>query len=249
MKLSDEIHKWIKKEVESAKCEGVVVGISGGIDSATVTALAKKALGERVLGLIIPLSSDEEDIYYANLVIESLGVRAEKIDLTPIYDSLIETLGKGNRLAQANLKPRLRMLTLYYFANNLNYLVAGGGNKSEIMVGYFTKYGDGGVDILPIGGLLKSEVRELAKELGIPKEIIERTPSAGLWPGQTDEGEMGITYNELDGSISAIEEKRDEEIQPALLSKVSALIKISSHKREMPRIFLRGPKREHKCSC
>jgi len=237
MELSNKIRRWIKKKVKSAGCAGVVIGISGGIDSATVAALAKKALEEEVLGLIMPCHSDEDDLYYANIVIKSLGVKFKKIDLTSIYDKLIEVLGKGDRLAQANLKPRLRMLTLYYFANNLNYLVAGTGNKSEIMTGYFTKYGDGGVDILPIGGLLKREVRELAKELGIPKEIIERPPSAGLWPGQTDEGEMGITYNELDSAISALEEKKAKNIKAEILSKLEYLIKGSCHKRKLPRTF------------
>ena len=238
MELSDEISRWIKKEVESAGCAGVVVGISGGIDSAVVAYLAKKALGDNVLGLIMPCYSSEEDIYCANLVIENLGIRRERIDLAPAYDQLIEVLGKGERLAQANLKPRLRMLTLYYFANSLNYLVAGTGNKSEIMAGYFTKYGDGGVDILPIGGLLKRKIRELAKELGIPKEIIERPPSAGLWPGQTDEGEMGITYDELDSAISALEEKKTEGKRAEILSKVENLIKNSCHKRKLPKTFV-----------
>ncbi|MDI6752513.1 MAG: NAD+ synthase [bacterium] len=238
MELLDEISRWIKKEVESAGCAGAVVGISGGIDSAVVAYLAKKALGDSVLGLIMPCYSGEEDIYYANLVIKSLGIRCEKIDLIPAYDKLIGTLPKGDRLAYANLKPRLRMLTLYYFANSLNYLVAGTGNKSEIMVGYFTKYGDGGVDILPIGGLLKREVKKLAKELDIPKEIIKRPPGAGLWPGQTDEGEMGITYDELDSAISALEEKRVEGIRPEILSRVENLIKSSCHKRKLPKTFV-----------
>jgi NAD+ synthase len=237
MKLSDEISGWIKKEVKSAGCKGVVVGISGGIDSAVVASLAKKALGDEVLGLIMPCHSDEKDLYCANIVIENLKVKHEKIDLTPIYNNLIETLPKGNRLAQANLKPRLRMLTLYYFANNLNYLVAGTGNKSEIMVGYFTKYGDGGVDILPIGNLLKQKVKELAEEFDVPKEIIERPPSAGLWAGQTDEEELGLTYDKLDGAILHLEGKRVGSIEPEILSNVESLIKGSCHKRSLPKTF------------
>src|SRR5690606_5628013 len=105
-------------------------------------------------------------------------------------------------MAVANLKPRLRMTTVYYVANTRNYLVAGTGNRSELTIGYFTKYGDGGVDLLPIGRLLKAEVRELARELGIPERIITKAPSAGLWAGQTDEGEMGFTYAELERYLS-----------------------------------------------
>lgn len=160
---------------------------------------------------------------------------------------MLEVLPLGNKLASANLKPRLRMLTLYYYANNLNYLVAGTGNKSELMVGYFTKYGDGGVDILPIGGLVKAKVRELAGELGIPKEIIDKPPSAGLWDGQTDEEEIGITYEDLDKGILALESgspgtgmtknQAHMVIDSHILSKVENLIKVSAHKRTLPQIF------------
>ncbi|MCK4307002.1 NAD(+) synthase, partial [candidate division WOR-3 bacterium] len=131
----------------------------------------------------------------------------------------------------ANLKPRLRMLILYYFANKLNYLVAGTGNKSELTVGYFTKYGDGGVDILPLGGLLKTQVIELAKELKIPQKIIEKVPSADLWKGQTDEGELGISYAELDKIILAIESGNSETTDPMVLNKLRNLMQVSEHKR------------------
>ena len=140
-------------------------------------------------------------------------------------------------MAYANLKPRLRMCALYYFAQKLNYLVAGTGNKSELVVGYFTKYGDGGVDILPLVGLLKTEVRQLAKELKIPREIIEKTPSAGLWHGQTDEGEMGITYEELDRIIVAIGRKKIKGISKAKLSKVKKMMRGSLHKRAPIPVF------------
>jgi NAD+ synthase len=129
------------------------------------------------------------------------------------------------------------MITLYYFANNLNYLVAGTGNKSEALVGYFTKYGDGGVDILPLGGLLKTEVRELARELDIPEKIIDKTPSAGLWQGQTDEAELGITYQDLDKTLQALESGKTSALPPKLVAKVKNLIAISEHKRRPPPIF------------
>ncbi|MHC1587128.1 MAG: NAD(+) synthase, partial [Candidatus Syntropharchaeia archaeon] len=136
-------------------------------------------------------------------------------------------------LASANVKPRLRMTTLYYFANKMNYLVAGTGNKSELSIGYFTKYGDGGVDILPIGHLLKTEVRELAKKLGIPEKIIKKIPSAGLWEGQTDEGEIGMSYESLDRILSSINSiKEGKEVE-----RVKEMIKKAKHKRKPPEIF------------
>ena len=143
---------------------------------------------------------------------------------------------KASNLAKANLKPRLRMLVLYYFANKLNYLVCGTGNKSEIMAGYFTKHGDGATDILPIGDLLKKEVRKLAKELGIPEHIITKPPTAGLWPGQTDEGEMGITYPELDDILERLENKRKQVLPKKKVDKVKEMIKSSEHKRQGPKI-------------
>jgi NAD+ synthase len=137
-------------------------------------------------------------------------------------------------LATANLKPRLRMATLYYYANKLNYLVIGTGNRSELAMGYFTKYGDGGVDLLPLGNLLKTKVRELAKELKVPQEIIDRPPSAGLWHGQTDEGEMGISYAELDnilcGNLKGINTKK--------VRLVKGRQRACQHKCEPAQIFL-----------
>jgi NAD+ synthase len=170
------------------------------------------------------------------LVARKLGIRTELIDLSAMYDRLLKVLPAAGALALANLKPRLRMLVLYYFANKLNYLVCGTGNKSELMVGYFTKHGDGATDILPIGGLLKKDVRRLAQSLGIPRQIITKPPTAGLWQGQTDEGEMGITYRELDDILGRLE-KRKKQIAPRnKLVQVKAMIKKSAHKRQGPKI-------------
>ena len=141
-------------------------------------------------------------------------------------------------LAIANLKPRLRMITLYYHANKMNYLVVGTGNKSEAVMGYCTKYGDAGVDLLPLGGLLKSQVRELAKEMGVPSEIIEKPPSAGLWAGQTDEEEMGITYEELDKVILALEKNDCSGLDGKLVEKVKQKMQETVHKRCFPPIFV-----------
>lgn len=232
MSLSSDIVNWIRERVKEAKAKGVVVGLSGGIDSSCVAVLSKIALGKNVLGLILPCESNPRDEKFARLLAKKFKIKVEKIVLDPIYEKFREILPKANKIAFANLKPRLRMITLYYFANKLNYLVAGCGNKSEITVGYFTKYGDGGVDILPIGGLLKTEVRTLARQLKIPNEIIERGPTAGLWQGQTDELELGVTYENLDRAISSIENgKVNKFYNQKIITKVKNLIDESQHKR------------------
>jgi NAD+ synthase len=136
------------------------------------------------------------------------------------------------RVPLANIKPRLRMATLYFYANSLNYLVAGTGNRSELAIGYFTKYGDGGCDLLPIGHLVKSEVRAIARDLNVPQGIVDRTPSAGLWLGQTDEEEMGFTYADLERYL----EDGPQAVSPALAMRIERLMRISEHKRQMPPI-------------
>lgn len=237
MKLADKITEWIKEHVHSADKKGVIFGLSGGIDSAVVAGLAKRSLGDNVLGLILPCKSSSEDEKFALSIAKKFDIKTEKVILDETYDALIRAYPEGNDLAKANLKPRLRMLTLYYFANTLDHIVAGTGNKSELMVGYFTKHGDGGVDILPLGDLLKTEVRELAKELGVPEEIIKRPPTAGLWEGQTDETELGITYDDLDRTLIAIEHKNESGVDKKMLSKVKSLIEASVHKRANLPIF------------
>ncbi|MEW6096829.1 MAG: NAD+ synthase [bacterium] len=238
MGLVVQISNWINSQVKKANAEGIVVGLSGGIDSSVVAALSKKAVGDKLLGLIMPCQSESIDEKYALLVASCLKIKTERIALDTAYEKLLEAFPSGNKLAVANIKPRLRMLTLYYFANNLNYLVAGTGNKSEIMVGYFTKYGDGGVDILPLGGLLKTQVRQLARELDIPKEILSRVPTAGLWHNQTDEWELGITYEDLDKVLKVVlESKKTTNLPHDLIAKVKGLIKTSEHKRALPAIF------------
>jgi len=227
---------WIREQVSRAKCTGAVFGLSGGIDSAVVGGLCKRAFPEHCLGVIMPCHSSQRDIEDARAVAEEFQIPISTITLDEVCQSLLRVLPVGDlapsteRLAQANLKPRLRMLTLYYLANRLGYLVVGTGNRSERCVGYFTKYGDGGVDILPLGNLVKSQVRELAKHLGVPDEVIEKPPSGGLWKGQTDEGEMGITYEELDRYLTSGEATRE------VKQKVDAMISHSAHKRATPAI-------------
>jgi NAD+ synthase len=209
------------------------------VDSATTAALAVRALGpQRVLAALLPCHSQPEDARLARLVAQTFDIPVVTVDLHGAYDALLAALPPSDhRLAAANLKPRLRMTALYYLAQSRNYLVLGSGNRTEVLVGYFTKYGDGGVDLLPLGDLYKTQVWELARELGVPQQVIDRPPSAGLWPGQTDEGEMGITYRDLDQVLAAIEAGDTSDIQPATLDKVQGMVARSAHKRAMPPLF------------
>jgi NAD+ synthase len=231
------ISAWIKTKVKESGAKGVVVGLSGGIDSSLVAVLSKRAVGDNLLGLIMPCHSKPTDVEHAGILAKKFSIRTQTIDLAPVYDLMVKVLPEGNDMARANLKPRLRMVTLYYFANSLGYLVAGTDNKTESFTGYFTKYGDGGVDILPISHLLKRQVRAMAGELGVPEEIITKPPSAGLWEGQTDEGEMGITYEELDKIIAGIESGNTEGLNPALVEKAKRMHASTEHKRRLPPSF------------
>jgi NAD+ synthase len=231
MELIDAISDWIRGQVEKAGAEGVVVGLSGGIDSAVVAALAKRSLSHRVLGLILPCHSLREDGEDAKRVASHLQLETLTFNLSPLYDSLVSLLPPADKKTTANLKPRLRMTVLYHLARLKNYLVAGTSNRSELSVGYFTKHGDGGVDLLPLGNLLKSEVRAIAKNLALPEAIINKPPTAGLWLGQTDEGELELTYEQLDQAIREIDSKCDKNTSPEIRTRVEALIKKSRHKR------------------
>lgn len=233
--VAELLSGWIRKKVEEASAEGVIVGMSGGLDSSVTAVLCKNAFPKSTLGLIMPCFSDPEDIEHVKQVAEKFDIETRKVDLSPIFLTVLETLGSKayeGDIATANLKPRLRMLVLYYFANKLNYLVVGTGNKSELMIGYFTKYGDGGVDLLPLGHLLKTEVRALAEVLDIPKAIIEMPPSAGLWAGQTDETEIGMSYEILDGILKAIESNDFAGCDRDKVEMVKAMVKKAGHKRE-----------------
>jgi len=241
MELSEKIDKtiqWLKDQVELSKAKGLVVGVSGGIDSALCGFLIKQAFPDNSLGVIMPCESNPQDKADALKVVQSCGLRHIVVDLTDTHRSLFTKVesalsssmdDKYNfTLARANLKARLRMSTLYAIANSLNYLVVGTDNAAEVYTGYFTKYGDGGVDILPIARLTKREVRLWAQELGVPPEIILKAPSAGLWENQTDEGEMGTTYDMIDDFL---EGKPIPEKDRLIIEK---LHNCSKHKREMP---------------
>ena len=232
---ADKIVSWLRDYAIGASARGYVVGLSGGIDSACTAALCQQAMGDNALGVLMPCHSTAQDAEMACLLADAFGIQTVTVALEPVYDALLAELPPGtSQLARANIKPRLRMSALYALAQTHGYLVAGTGNKSEIDVGYFTKYGDGGVDVEPLGELYKVHVRQLASELGIPQPIIDRPPSAGLWEGQTDEEEMGITYDALDTTLAAIESGKTENLDPALLARVQQMMANSAHKRSTP---------------
>lgn len=231
--LAQALLDWIREK--SAGAKGLVVGLSGGIDSAVVAGLIKRVNPESSLGVIMPCYSDALDEEHARLVAAAFDLEVKKVDLGPTFDLLLSTIdrdlevSKGD-LATANVKSRLRMVTLYFYANRLNYMVVGTGNKSELVAGYFTKHGDSGVDILPLADLVKDEVRELARYLGVPDVVIDKAPSGGLWLGQTDEEELGVTYAQLDEYI--LTGMTDLEA----MNRIQSLEKNSEHKRRMPAI-------------
>lgn len=241
-KIVKKLILWIKQQVKQAQAKGVVFGLSGGVDSSVVAVLCKKAFPKNHLALILPCFSSQQDLDDANLVVEKFKLNSQTVVLKDVYLKFCELLGldpKSKDLSVVNIKPRLRMVTLYHFANKLNYLVVGTGNKSELTMGYFTKYGDGGVDILPLGDLTKTEVRQLAKLLSIPERIINKVPSAGLWEGQTDESEMGITYEQLDKIINCIENKKQlKGVDKKLFLKVVNAKNKNIHKLFPPKIFI-----------
>ncbi|MFA7294877.1 MAG: NAD+ synthase [Candidatus Omnitrophota bacterium] len=231
--MRSKIILWLRQQIKNSGAKGIILGLSGGIDSAVVAALAKEAVGkENLLVLFMPCNSNPRDLADAKLVAHKLKLKSKLVNLSAVYNNFLKVLPGAVSLARGNLKPRLRMSTLYYFANKLNYLVCGTGNKSELLVGYFTKYGDGGVDILPIADLFKRQVRKLAQELKIPQGIIVKPPTAGLWQGQTDEGEMGITYNELDDILDKFCNKKKQASASAKVIKIKKMYKSSEHKRK-----------------
>jgi len=196
--LAHEIETWIALKVRESGTGGIVLGLSGGVDSGLTAALSARALGKgKVLCLALPCGSSQTDTEDALRLAGILGIDCRVIDLDPVLASLVRSIGldAADRLAIANIKARLRMTIIYAFSGER--LVAGTSNFSEILVGYWTKWGDGAADILPLGRLWKEEVYDLARELDLPGWLIGKTPSAGLWPGQSDEGEMGVSYADI----------------------------------------------------
>ncbi len=231
-RLAAHLSRWLADEFRSRQARAAVVNLSGGIDSAVVCALCVRALGPgSVFTLAVPIHSAPEDAEDALRVARAFGVEIRVVDLSAVADALLAALGPTvatQRLAAANIRPRLRMVALYAEAASRGALVVGTGNRDELAVGYFTKYGDGGVDLLPLGNATKGEVRALGRALGVPQRILDRVPTAGLWQGQTDEGELGFTYDDLDRYLLT------GEGAPALRERVEALRRAARHKLAMP---------------
>ena len=246
MRRASDIADWIRQQVTAASARGLVVGLSGGLDSAVVARLCQIAMPAHVVAAILPCHSDPRDERDAELVVQQFGLAVVRIDLAPAYDRLINDLktmflqlprdqvpaddsaDAEARLPLANIKPRLRMSTLYFIANSLNYLVVGTGNRSELMIGYFTKYGDGAVDLLPLGRLLKSEVRELAVDLGdsaVRSSTRPRAPDCGTVRP------MKRKWDSPTAISNAISTNGPEGVAPALALRIERLVRTTEHKR------------------
>jgi NAD+ synthase len=239
-----KIEDFIKNCVEKAGANGAILGLSGGIDSTVAAYLTVRALGsENLIGLILPEKdvTRVEDVEDAEHICNILNIKYEKIDISRILEcySGVLQIEKAPKIVIGNLKARVRMILLYWHANLKNLLVIGTGNKTEMLLGYSTKYGDAAADIMPLAGLFKKDIWDMAERLELPRRIIDKKPSAGLWPGQTDEGELGITYRDADIILREIEQgKRYEDLVKlyglAKLNLILGKIKASQHKRELP---------------
>jgi len=232
----DHVVTWLQEQVKVSGTKGILVGLSGGIDSSVVANLLKKAFPENSLGVILPCKSNDKDKADGTAVALAADLAYVEVDLTETHEGLLKNIQDAvkdltttnHQLTDANLRARLRMSTLYGIANNMGYLVAGTDNAAELLTGYFTKYGDGGVDILPLAHLTKREVFEWAKHLGVPQSVIDRKPSAGLWEGQTDEDEMGVTYDAIDNYIEGKPVSEEDKIT------IERMHTRTEHKRVMP---------------
>lgn len=248
VECENAIEEAIVKVVELSNLNGAIVALSGGIDSSLVATLASRVVD--VYGLILPdpTSSNPRDAEDAIDLAKSLGMSYEIIEIDRIVEAVYAArpkLGpKKCKLAYANVKPRVRMIMNYFAANLDGRVVLGTGNKTELLMGYFTKYGDGGVDMLPIGDLYKTRVRQMARHVEVPEPIIKKPPSAGLWKGQTDEKEMGIDYATLDKVLYGVfdvglsygEIQKETGVDDAMFTRIMERVKNNEHKRNMPPI-------------
>lgn len=224
---------WLKERLERSGAKGFVYGNSGGKDCTLVGILCKAAC-DNTLGVIMPCESKRnygEDREHALIAAKQFGIETVVVDITEVkraFSSAVGEVCEVSDIAKANINPRLRMTTLYSIAQTRNCLVVGTGNRSELTMGYFTKWGDGASDANPIADLTVTEVFEFLRYLNAPKEIIEKAPSAGLWEGQTDEQEMGVSYGNIDAYI------RGEEIDESAKAIIERANRRTAHKREMP---------------
>jgi NAD+ synthase len=251
-RVGEGLAAFLRETLEETGASGYVIGVSGGVDSAASLYLAVKGVGAgRVMALVLPEGdvTPRQDVEDALELIRRVGVKAHRIDITPIVEVYRSSLpayegSDKDRLPLANLKARIRMSLLYYYANKYNMLVLGTTDRSEWLIGYFTKYGDGGVDVEPIIVLYKSQVRRLAAHLGVPERIAFKPSSPGLWPGHKAEEELGVSYNDVDLVLYSIFDLglKPEEVPEAtgvdgrMVARVLELYRASEHKRRPPRM-------------
>lgn len=236
------LERYISDTVEHAGAKGVVLGLSGGLDSCTVLLLCAKALGpKRVRCLHLPTTTTpREERRDAEAVAKKAKVTLEAVPIDKAVEGLAKVLGASDDALKGNVKARVRMIVLYHYARKHNLLVVGTGNKSELLTGYFTKFGDGATDFNPLGDLYKSQVRELARAIGVPANIVKKPPTAALWEGQTDEGELEISYEMLDRILLGIELGMEDgaiaeaaEVKLAEVVRIRAMNARTIHKRRM----------------
>ena len=253
-KIIRVISQFINSEVSTRKSKGVVIGLSGGVDSSVAARLAVNALGaKKVFGLILPDSSvtPQNDITDAEKLAKKLGIKYKIIEVGKTKDQFLRNFPR-NKLARANFLVRLRMSILYYYAAVMNRLVLGTGDKSELRLGYFTKYGDAAVDLMPIGDLYKTEVRELAEFLQIPLTIATKKSSARLWRGQTTEGEIGLAYEKIDSILKQLDnsgrgkKNTSNQIFSDVHSITNIKYKLGNRQRDVRRVLNLIDKSEHK---
>ena len=234
-----EIEEFLKNYLEESHCKAYVLGLSGGVDSTLVAAIARKAVGkDRLFCYALDIDSNPADVEDAKKVAKELDLNLEIINLTKTYHSYLEDLNGKEfiKLTKSNLKVRMRMVALFAFAQEHYGLVLGTDNMDERYVGYFTKYGDGAADVLPIVYLTKKEVRKAAELYGVSSLLANRVPTAGLFEGQTDENEMGVKYEDLDNYLLG------GKVEKSVEERIEYLHKISEHKRApipMPKEFKR----------
>jgi NAD+ synthase len=244
--IAPRIERFVRDYVEKTKAKGIVLGLSGGIDSSTVAALSALAIGgENVFGLMLPEKETRKatDIEHAKLVAKKFKFKTQTCDITNTLEALYKSIpifDASEKVCKGNIKARTRMIYWYYYANKLNMIVCGSSDKSETMMGYFTKWGDIAADISPIMDLYKTQVRELAYHIGVPKAIIAKPSSPALWPRQTAENELGIKYEQLDLILYGLEHfMKPKEIAEQLRKKENLVERIKrrwlsmEHKRRM----------------
>lgn len=242
-KVENILVNFVKEEVEKVGFKKVVLGLSGGIDSAIVAYIAAKALGpENVMGIMMPYKfSSKESLEHAELVVKDLGIKAKKIEITPMVDAYFALEPEISNLRMGNKMARERMSILFDYSAKEGALVLGTSNKTEILLGYSTQFGDSASAINPIGDLFKTHIWALSKHMGVPIELIEKKPSADLWEGQTDEGELGFSYLLADEILYRMVDERKslEEIivegySKDVIEKIEKKIKFSQYKRKLP---------------